>query len=176
MIDEYNHRVQRFAADGRFLNAWGKKGKVNSVLSAINFILPEDQEGEFYYPSRIAIGPDGLVYVSDSYNNRIQVFMPNGQFVRKWGGLGIWGGRFRVASAMTFDSNGLIHVADFYNNRVQIFRPDGSYLAQWGKEGDRKQALRGPTGLAIHTGGTMYVVDFHHDRILKFHQTGGKQR
>ena len=41
--------------------------------------------------ARVAVGPDHLVYVADSYNNRVQVFPPEGKFLRKWGGLGLLG-------------------------------------------------------------------------------------
>jgi len=171
VVDEYNHRIQKFTRDGKFLQAWGKKGKVNSILSAINFILPEGHEGEFYYPSRIAVGPGDLVYVSDSYNNRVQVFTPDGQFVIKWGGMGIWGGRFRVSSAITFDRIGHVHVADFYNNRIQEYTRDGDYIRQFGTKGDGRPGLKGPTGVAIDHNGDLYIVDFHHNRILKFHNS-----
>jgi len=41
--------------------------------------------------ARVAVGPDHLVYVADSYNNCVQVFTPEGKFLRKRGGLGILG-------------------------------------------------------------------------------------
>lgn len=169
VVDEYNHRVQKFTGNGKFLLAWGKRGKVNSILSAINFLLSEGQEEELYYPSRIAVGLDNLVYVADSYNNRVQVFSSNGRFVRKWGGMGIWGGRFRVASAIAFDPKGHVYVGDFYNNRIQKFTRGGNYLTQFEAKGDGGLGLKGPTGLAIDQDGNLYIVDFHHDRILKFH-------
>ena len=166
-MDEYNHRVQKFTADGRFLLTWGRNGKVNSVVSALNFMLPEDRNGEFYYPSRIAVGPDDLVYVADSYNNRIQVFTLEGQFVRKWGGMGFWGGRFRVASAIAFDPEGHLHAADFYNNRIQKFTFEGNYLGQWKDKAGGTAGLNGPTGLAVDREGRLYIVDFHNHRIIR---------
>src|SRR5690348_14377982 len=35
--------------------------------------------------SRIAVGPGGLVYVSDSGNDRVQVFTADGRFVKQFG-------------------------------------------------------------------------------------------
>lgn len=168
VIDEYNFRVQKFSATGQFLKAWGKKGKVNALISALNFILPEDHNGDLYYPSRIAMGPDNLVYVADSYNNRIQVFTPEGTFVRKWGGMGLWGGRFRVVGGMAFDSKERLFVADFYNNRIQIFDSAGTFLGQFGEEGKGARQFDGPTALAISQKGDVYVVDFHNHRIHRF--------
>lgn len=168
VMDEYNFRVQKFTPDGQFLTAWGEKGKVNVVISALNFLLPDDREGQFYYPSRLVVGPDNLVYVADSYNNRVQVFTTEGRFVRKWGGLGFWGGRFRVTSDIAFDQAGHILVADFYNNRIQIFVADGTYLDEFGQQGEKPGQFDGPTGLAISAVGDVYVVDFHNNRIQRF--------
>ena len=168
MIDEYNFRVQKFSSEGGFLTAWGKKGKVNVVTSALNFLLPENKDGQFYYPARVAVGPDNLVYVADSYNNRVQVFSSEGTFVRKWGGMGLWGGRFRVTSGMAFEPTGHILVSDFYNNRVQVFKTDGAYVAQFGEEGKEPGQFDGPTGLASSAAGDIYVTDFHNHRIQRF--------
>ena len=57
----------RLSADGRYLGQWGTHGS---------------DPGEFRLPHSIATDPDGLVYVADRWNRRIQVFTPEGQFVR----------------------------------------------------------------------------------------------
>jgi len=87
IVGEYHHRIQKFTSDGHFLRTWGKKGKINVVLSAMNFLLPEMRRSEFYYPSRIAIAPDDRIYVSDAYNNRVQVFDTDGRWLQSIGGL-----------------------------------------------------------------------------------------
>lgn len=168
VTDLYNHRVQKFTNNGTFLLSWGTEGKVNNVRSALNFLFGEGKEKEFYYPAKIAISPDGEVYVSDSYNNRIQVFDQKGQFLRKWGGMGFWGGRFRVASDIAFGPEAQVYVADFYNNRVQVFKADGTYLRQWGEKGASQGQFDGPTGLAVDQQGNIYVVDWGNKRIQKF--------
>ena len=167
-MDEYNFRVQKFTPEGRFLRAWGEKGKVNVVISALNFLIPEDREGQFYYPSRLLVGPDNRVYTADSYNNRVQVFTSEGKFIRKWGGLGFWGSRFRVTSDIASDQTGHILVADFYNNRIQIFVMDGTYLDHFGGQGKGPGQFDGPTGLAMTPTGDLYIADFHNHRIQRF--------
>ncbi|MFN8642547.1 MAG: hypothetical protein U0802_13165 [Candidatus Binatia bacterium] len=54
------HRFARYT-DGKLTGVWGKTGTGN---------------GEFNRPIGIAVGPDGRVAVSDTMNNRIQVFQP----------------------------------------------------------------------------------------------------
>jgi len=55
VVDQYHHRIQEFSPDGRFIRTWGKQGKVNIVRSALNFLIPDDHDSEFYFPLRIAI-------------------------------------------------------------------------------------------------------------------------
>jgi len=168
VVDEYHHRIQKFMPDGRFIRTWGEKGKVNVVLSAMNFLLPTMRQSEFYYPSRISIGPDDRVYVSDAYNNRVQVFDTKGRFLQAIGGMGLWGGRFRVAAGIAAASDGSLYVGDFYNNRVQHFDGKGNYLAEWGQTGRAPGHFNGPTGVAIAPDGSLLVTDWGNHRIQKF--------
>ena len=54
-----NHRLSIFDKDGNFVHSFGSKGSAN---------------GEFSCPVRIALSPNGSVYISDCYNQRIQIF------------------------------------------------------------------------------------------------------
>ncbi len=168
VVDQYHHRIQQFSADGHFIRAWGKQGKVNVVRSALNFVVSDDHDGEFYYPSRIAIGADDRVYVSDAYNNRVQVFTADGRFLHSIGGMGLWGGRFRVASGIAVGADGSLFVADFYNNRIQYFDHDGHFIKAWGSAGDQAGQFSGPTGVAVSHDGRVYVADWGNHRIQYF--------
>ena len=59
VIDEENHRIQKFDASGNFVTKWGTNG---------------GGEGEFYAPIGIAVDAIGNVYVTDTHNHRIQKF------------------------------------------------------------------------------------------------------
>jgi len=170
VVDQYHHRIQQFSPDGHFIRAWGKKGKVNVVRSALNFLIPDGHKGEFYYPSRIAIGPDDLVYVSDAYNNRVQVFASDGRFLHSIGGMGLWGGRFRVASGLAVGTDGSLFAADFYNNRIQHFDREGHFLKGWGGKGDQAGQFSGPTGIAVNRDGQVYVADWGNHRIQQWNE------
>ena len=80
VADTWNHRIQKFSADGAFISRWGNVGDAKgSADSGAN---------EFWGPRSVAIGPDGSVYVADTGNKRIQVFDPDGHFERMFGGEG----------------------------------------------------------------------------------------
>ena len=51
--------------------------------------------GQFKDPSGIAVGPDGSVYVADTWNHRMQKFDPNGKFLKRVerADPGFWGPR-----------------------------------------------------------------------------------
>ena len=68
-----NSRVVKFNKDGKYLLSWGKRGT---------------GPGEFNTPHAIATDSKGRVYVSDRENNRIQIFSPQGEFLKQWTHLG----------------------------------------------------------------------------------------
>ena len=57
--DSYNHRAARYSAEGKYGYAWGKSGA---------------DKGAFNRPIGIAADAQGMVYVADTMNNRIQKF------------------------------------------------------------------------------------------------------
>ena len=61
VADFYNHRVQKFAANGSFLSAFGEAG---------------DGPGQFDHVTAVAVAEDGTVFVADFGNNRIQRWRP----------------------------------------------------------------------------------------------------
>ena len=65
-----NSRVHRFSAEGRLIASWGEPG--NHV------------PGEFHSPHSLWIDKDGLIYVCDRRNNRIQIFEATGDFLTQW--------------------------------------------------------------------------------------------
>lgn len=81
-----------------------------------------DADGKFNKPIGIAVGPDNLIYVVDSGNNRIQSFTSGGVFVTKFGqsGSGEFGD-FKNPKNIAFDQDGNMYVMDGGNDRVQKF-------------------------------------------------------
>ena len=145
---------------------WGHKGKVNVVRSVLNFLIADGEAGALYYPSRIAVG-DGRVYVSDAYNNRVQVFDSEGRFIRSFGGMGLWGGRFRVASGIALGGDHTVWVADFYNNRIEQFDRTGNFLRALGGRGKAPGRFAGPTGVAVGGDGSIYIADWGNHRVQR---------
>jgi tripartite motif-containing protein 71 len=87
-------------------NSWGSQGS---------------EDGQFDGPTGISTDSQGMVYVADTGNNRIQKFDSNGVFILKWGSKGSGDGQFIGPSGITVDSSANVYVADSGNNRIEKF-------------------------------------------------------
>lgn len=141
------HRVRVFdAQSGKHLLDIGKRGSA---------------PGELNLPRDVTIGQDGLLYVVDGGNFRVQVFRPDGTFVQVFGGIGRQGGQFSRPKEAATDPDGNVYIVDSAFGNFQIFTPDGKLLLSVGsrseKDGMAKYML--PSGIAIDGDGRVYMVD-----------------
>jgi len=161
VADTENHRIQHIKTDGTVLQVWG------SFADASKGAAPG---GTFYEPWGIAVGPDGSVFVADTWNHRVQKFSASGQFITMWGTFGqaetptaFWGPR-----GLAFDSKGHLFVTDTGNKRVVIFDTDGNYIDQFGTVGMQAGEFDEPVGIAISKDDIVYVADTWNQRIQAF--------
>jgi outer membrane protein assembly factor BamB len=75
----------------------------------------------------IAVGPDGLVYVADAGNHRIQVFAPGGTFVKQLGSFGTGLGQFSIPSLVDVAEDGSLYVVDFGTIELTKFDAAGHF-------------------------------------------------
>jgi sugar lactone lactonase YvrE len=93
------------------------------------------EPGEFAKPAGIAVDRNGNVYVSDTWNNRIQEFDADGTFIRTFGEAGDGPGFFARPKGISIDGDGHVWVADSMQERVQVFTPEGRLLIYLGEPG-----------------------------------------
>jgi len=141
------HRVRVFDGEtGKHLLDIGKRGTANGELN-----LPRD----------VVVGQDGMLYVVDGGNFRVQVFKPDGTFVRVFGGVGRQSGQFSRPKEAAVDPDGNVYIIDSAFGNFQIFNTAGQLLLSVGgrseKDGMAKYML--PSGIAIDGDGRVYVVD-----------------
>ena len=164
VADTWNHRIQKFDAAGRFLTKWGYLVDARGQRDA--------EPGGFWGPRAVAIGPDGNVYVTDTGNKRIQVFDPNGRFVRAIGGDGTAPGQFREPVGLAFDSAGNLYVADTWNQRVQKLDSTGRGLAQYSIPAWSSQAITNKPYLAVDSGGHVWAAVPEERRVVRIDPDG----
>src|SRR5690242_3438039 len=78
-------------------------------------------EGVLRFPQAVAVGPtDGNVYVADQGSHVVQVFAPNGTFLREVGISGTGPGQLTSVGAVAVAGDGSLFVADG-TNRIDRF-------------------------------------------------------
>jgi sugar lactone lactonase YvrE len=86
------------------------------------------EPGKFHTPTNVAVDGRGNLYVTDTYNYRVQVFSRTGRFLRGFGTLGNGPGNFARPKGLAVDSEGHVYVADGVYNNVQVFNQEGEPL------------------------------------------------
>ena len=119
------------------------------------------------------IGLEGLVYIPDEALNHVQVFTPEGVFLKRWGVAGSAAGELNRPSCLGVDAEDNLLISDSLNHRVQRFSRDGEFLGEWGRFGSGDGELNMPWGLALDRKGYVYVADWRNDRVQKFDPQGG---
>jgi DNA-binding beta-propeller fold protein YncE len=115
------------------------------------------------------------VYVTDTWNHRVEKFTKDGQPIKTWGQYGqpspdvpgsasfLWGPR-----GIAVDSRGHVLVADTGNKRIVIFDQDGKYITEFGTDGLEPGQFDEPVGIAIAPSGMVYVTDTWNQRVQAF--------
>jgi DNA-binding beta-propeller fold protein YncE len=138
--------------------------------------------GVLRFPQTVAVGPDGSAYVGDQSSNVVQVFGPDGTFVREVGIAGMRPGQLGSVGAIAVAPDSTLYVADG-SNRIDRFGPSGEFIGSFGRGGAEvgefyfgagggNDAGAGG-GLAIG-GGFVFVSDSGNDRIQRFRLDGSE--
>jgi DNA-binding beta-propeller fold protein YncE len=155
-VDSIEHKVRVIDLDtGKALFDIGTRG---------------DGPGELNLPRDVAIGADGLLYVVDGGNFRIQVFDKDGKFLKTFGGIGRRSGQFARPKEIAADSDGNLYIVDTAFANVQIFNPAGQLLLDVGGRGesDGPGKFMLPSGIAVDADGRIYMVDQFYRKLDVF--------
>jgi DNA-binding beta-propeller fold protein YncE len=136
------------------------------------FARSGEGDGEFVWPTGIALDGDENVYVTDEWLNRISIFDKEGNFLRKWGTPGSGNGELQGPAGMAIGGDGTMFLVDSKNHRVQKFSLNGRYLGQFGSFGSGPGQFHLPWGIALDKDGLVYVADWRNDRIQKLTPDG----
>lgn len=135
VTDVANHQVVLFdRGTGEEKARWGKQG---------------GEEGSFWFPLSVTVGPGQDVYVSDSFNCRIQRFSKEGKFLKTIGGAGMSAGQFARPRGVSVDRQGRIFVVDAAFENVQIFDAEGKLLLFFGGPGDAPGCMNMPASVEV---------------------------
>jgi len=142
VVDTGSDVVDVFDADTyKFLRRIGTPGKKHLLTDPGNFALP----------TNVAVDKEGNVYVTDTLNNRVEVFDADGKFVSTFGKSGDGPGHFARPKGIAIDSDGHIWVVDAVQQRVQVFDAEGRLLIYFGQPGNWPGQFSAPYDIAIDT-------------------------
>jgi DNA-binding beta-propeller fold protein YncE len=109
-----NARVHRFSDAGQLVRSWGEPGKT--------------EPNQFHLPHSLVVDDDGIVYLCDRENNRIQVFSAEGDFLAMWSDL-------RRPLDISIGQDGLFYISEGgvsgLSPRVSLMDNQGNVVARW---------------------------------------------
>ena len=108
---------------------WGANPKLAiELVRTIGDVDTDDENLAFDSPVDMAADEAGNIFILDSGNQRIQVFGPDGKYVRTIGRRGQGPGEFASLNSIAVDRKGNFHVLDDAQKRIQVFTPQGEVL------------------------------------------------
>jgi hypothetical protein len=164
LTDTLNHRILVYDREGKYLRYFGGMGQADEAGNG--------NEGNFFLPMALTVGPDDKLYVSDSGNYRIQVFDREGKFQKKIVGKAGPDGKPFKPMGLAHAPNGDLYVSDQANHRVQVFDPSGNFKFMFGEKGEEEGNFIFPDELAVDAEGNVWVVDMINNRIEVFESDG----
>ncbi|MDR0181686.1 virginiamycin B lyase family protein [Lysobacter arvi] len=171
VADTGNHAIRRITPQGTVTTLAGD--------GTPGFVDGPGAHARFDGPTGVAVGPDGRVYVADTYNDRIRVISRDGVVSTLAGGdrPGDVDGpgeqaRFDTPTAVAVDAMNRVHVADLRNNAIRRITPTGEVttLAR-AMPGDEHPPVHRPLSLAIAHDGVLYVGEMYRG-LVQFARDG----
>ena len=116
--------------------------------------------GVFHFPGSIAIDSEtDNVYICDSYNNRVQVFTKNLEFIFDFKDL------MDCPEGICINHSE-VYVAQYRSNSLNVYSTEGKFLSSVGKEGRGKLEFDCPRGVAVsNEKKRIYICDSFNARI-----------
>jgi DNA-binding beta-propeller fold protein YncE len=160
----FNHRVVVFdASTGAYKRHWGAYGKRPTDEKLPSYSPAAAPSPQFGNPVHcVKVAKDGLVYVCDRSNNRIQVFHKDGTYVKELfiekdtlGPGSVWDLDFWIDPEQTLLLN-----ADGSNNEVRTLRREtGEVDGAIGRNGRNDAQFQWVHNLAIDSKGNIYTTE-----------------
>ena len=170
-----NHRVIVFDADtGKFKRMWGAYGKPPTDENIGRYDPAAPPAKQFRIVHCIKLANDGLVYVCDRLNDRIQVFHHDGSFVTEFiydkttlgsgsvGTIAFWPDATQSIMAVNDPGNFQIHL---------VRRSDGKVLSSFGHNGSYAGEFDRNHEAALDSKGNIYISE--NSRVQKFTMAPG---
>jgi DNA-binding beta-propeller fold protein YncE len=133
-----NSRVHRFSSQGALIDSWGHPGKT--------------EPGEFHLPHSLWVDRQGLVYVCDRENSRVQVFTAAGKFLSQWRDI-------HKPTDICFDSREIAYISE-QRPSISVLEKNGKVLARFDSPSGH--------GLWVDSTGDIYLASVSGKSLTKY--------
>jgi DNA-binding beta-propeller fold protein YncE len=158
VADTGNKRIVVFDEEGNYITEFGSAGL---------------DPGQFDEPVGVAVAPSGTVYVADTWNQRIQAFLPNEDGTiyfptLQWDVSAWFGQSLDNKPFIAVGADEHVFITDPEGYRVIEFTETGEFVRTWGAFGVGPEELGLASGIAIDPLGFVWVSDSGNNRILRY--------
>jgi DNA-binding beta-propeller fold protein YncE len=160
VVDTQQDQVIVYDADTlKLLRRIGTGGKNHFLITP----------GDFAAPQGVALDKDGNVYVTDTLNDRVEIFDADGGFISTFGKNGDGPGTFARPKGIAVDGDGHIWVADEMQDRLQAFNREGQLLTYIGQgHGDLPGQFKALVGVAVDKQNRVFTTEQYPGRMQMF--------
>jgi DNA-binding beta-propeller fold protein YncE len=155
-----NSRVHKYDPKGRHVMSWGEPGT---------------DPGCFNLPHNIATDSEGLVYVADRENHRVQIFDADGRYQSQFNNL------HRPCGLFADKKNGVVYVGELPTGlevskavanvgaRVSVLATKGDLVGRVGGKfaGEKPGEFIAPHGCSVDSRGDLYVAEVSYTALGK---------
>ncbi len=151
-VGEYgdHQRIQKFTVDGTFVTQFGQHGM---------------GDGEFQRPSAI-VWTAGTVYAVDAFNNRVQVFSDDGDFLRVIT-LPESAAPLEFPYDLKVAADGRLFIIENKAARLTVMQPDGTIEGRFGRPSRGLDGFYAPWALTVLSDGRILVADTGNHRLVE---------
>lgn len=150
VLDTNHNRVQYFTKEGVY------EGQFSGMESR-----------GFNQPWGIDVGPDGSVYIADTWNHRMMKFTADGDYILEWYAndpaepeKSFYGPR-----DVAVDSKGTVYVSDTGNKRIMVYDENGNFQRSFGVSGMGEGEFDEQVGISLLDDDRLAVADTWNQRV-----------
>ena len=141
IVDGY-HRCQILNPDLMFVSSFGQIGQ---------------DKGQLFNPHGVVCDDNGMVYIVEWSNKRVQSFTPEGKLLRVFE-KPEKDEELDFPTSVAVDKNGRVYVSDYDKHRISVFSTSGKFLASFGQKGNELGQFHEPTGIQVDNKGILCVI------------------
>ena len=142
-----------------YINIFDEAGSRKSTIGS-----PGREQAQFQNPFGLTIY-NGVLYVVDQRNNRIQKFSLSGEYIGEFGSNGSGESQLSGPQGISHDGKGNILVADSNSRKVKVFTTEGSFVKAI-------QCSGTPSDVAVDNDGNIHATIRNQNNVQVFSPSG----